>query len=56
MDKFSALFRSRRFWVAVAGVLTTVLHDSLGISPETLQPIIGVAIAWIVGDSLNKTA
>jgi len=55
MNKVQSLFHSRRFWVAIAGVVTVALQGTLGISPETVEPILAIAIAWIVGDSLNKT-
>lgn len=55
-DKLAALFRSRRFWAAFAGVLVTVTDVfGLGLSPEQVQSFVLVVAAWIVGDSLNKT-
>ena len=49
------LLRSKRFWLAVAGVVGSALGDSLPISQEQLQQIVLVIAAWIVGDSLRAT-
>lgn len=55
MDKLLALFRSRRFWAAIAGVAVLVA-EPFGVSGEATTEIIMLVGAWIVGDSLNKTA
>lgn len=47
------LFKSKRFWVAVASVAAVVLKDKLPISEEQLTSIVMVIGAWIVGDSLR---
>lgn len=55
--KIQALLQSRRFWVAVAGVLA-VTTESLGITTlnsEQIQNIVLLCASWIVGDSLRKT-
>jgi hypothetical protein len=55
--KIQALLQSRRFWVAVAGVVA-VATESLGIttlSTEQIQNIVLLCASWIVGDSLRKT-
>lgn len=55
--KIQALFQSRRFWVAVAGVLA-VTTESLGIttlSADQVQNIVLLCASWIVGDSVRKT-
>ncbi len=51
--KLKALFTSRRFIVAIVGVITVFTQDT--IPPETLQYLVGLAMAWIVGDSLRET-
>ena len=55
MDKFFALFSSRRFWATVASVLSVVFQDVLGLTPEQALVLVGVLQSWVVGDSLNKT-
>jgi hypothetical protein len=55
--KIQALLQSRRFWVAVAGVVA-VATESLGVttlSTEQIQNIVLLCASWIVGDSLRKT-
>jgi len=58
IDKLKAMFRSRRFWVGVAG-LVVVFADSLfgegTVNPDTVTSITLLAAAWIVGDSLRLT-
>jgi len=55
MDKLSTLFKSRRFWAALAG-LVVVLADPLGLDPATMEQTVWLIAAWVVGDSLTKTA
>jgi len=55
--KFQALLQSRRFWVAVAGVLA-VTTESLGITTlnsDQIQNIVLLCASWILGDSVRKT-
>ena len=56
-DKIKGLLQSRRFWVAVSGVVT-VVTQSLGLttlSADQVQYIIILAASWIVGDSIRTT-
>ena len=55
VDKLKALVKSRRFWVAVGGVVTVLLQDTIGIPEETASSVVAIGIAWIVGDSLRTT-
>jgi hypothetical protein len=55
VDKLKTLVKSRRFWVAVGGVVTVLLQDTIGIPEETANSVIAIGIAWIVGDSLRTT-
>lgn len=54
--KIASLFSSRRFWLAVAGMVA-VVADTFGlpVSQANIQEIVLLAAAWIVGDSLRKT-
>lgn len=55
--KGAALVISRRFWVALAGLLAVVSDGfGTGLSKETIDNITMVVGAWIVGDSLRETA
>ena len=55
MEKLKALWKSRRFWTAVGGVVVVALQDTIGIDPEATNRIVALAVAWIVGDSLRVT-
>jgi hypothetical protein len=54
MGKVTALFRSRRFWIALAGV-ASVSANPLGLDAATLEATTLLLGAWVVGDSLSKT-
>ena len=56
-DKMAAMFRSRRFWGAIATMLVIVsgaLFDDFFLTPEQITNIVYVVAALIVGDSLTK--
>ncbi len=53
-DKLAALFKSRRFWAALAG-MAVLFADPFGLDPETVEQTIMLISVWIVGDSLTKT-
>ena len=58
VDKFKAMLKSRRFWVAVSGVVVVASNTIFGegtVAPETIQYAVLLAAAWIVGDSLRVT-
>jgi hypothetical protein len=49
------LIKSKRFWVAVAGIAASLLKDVLPINEQQITEIVMVLAAWIVGDSLRAT-
>lgn len=51
LDKLSPPFNSKRFWMAVAGVLAVALYERLGLSEEQTLQIAALIIAWIWGDT-----
>lgn len=56
MDKLKSVWKSRRVWVAVAGVAVACAHTlGVEVDPETVQYVVLLAASWIVGDSLRKT-
>lgn len=55
MEKIISLFQSRRFWAAVAAMLVALLQELFGIDEQTANQIVVILLAWIVGDSINKT-
>jgi len=55
-EKFQGLIKSRRFWVAEAGIAVTFSDTfGLGLEPDTIQHVVLLLGAWIVGDSLRST-
>jgi hypothetical protein len=56
MTKLEALWKSRRVWVAVAGILVAASSElGIEVDAETVQYVVLLAASWIVGDSLRKT-
>jgi len=58
MEKFRTMFKSRRFWVGVAGLVVICADTFFGegtVNPDTVQSVVLLAAAWIVGDSLRLT-
>ena len=56
--KINSLFKSRRFWVAVAGVVivsSETVRANVGITADQPSNIVLVLGSWIVGDSLRIT-
>jgi len=47
------IFKSKRFWVAVAGIVAVVFEDKIPIEKAQLEQIILLVATWIVGDSLR---
>ena len=57
-EKFKGMLKSRRFWVGVAGLVVICADTIFGtgtVNPETVQSVVLLAAAWIVGDSLRLT-
>jgi hypothetical protein len=53
--KIVSLTKSRRFWVAIGGVIVAMSdHLGLGLSSDAVQHIVLLGGAWIVGDSLRS--
>lgn len=55
MAKITALLRSRRFWLAVAGVAAVALGETIGLDEQKTLEIAGIIIAWVLGDSIRET-
>lgn len=56
VSKLSGLFSSRRFWVAVGGVVFVVFDAfGIGLSPDQVNHMVLLGGAWIVGDSLRAS-
>lgn len=57
MIKIQDLLKSRRFWVAISGVVLVVGNEGLGLklSEEQVTLVITMLASWVVGDSFRKT-
>ena len=55
-EKFKTMIKSRRFWVAIAGVIA-VTSDTLGLglSADMVTNFVLLGAAWIVGESLRSS-
>ena len=57
--KINALLKSRRFWVAVAGLVVVsseTVRANVGITADQTTNVVLVLGSWIVGDSLRVTS
>ncbi len=55
-EKLNALLRSRRFWVAVSGLVVAAGPElGLTLEPDMTQQVVLLLASWIVGDSLRPT-
>lgn len=57
MVKVESLLKSRRFWMAVAGLVVAVGNDGVGLNltEDQVTFVITMLASWIVGDSVRKT-
>lgn len=54
--KLQSMVRSRRFWVAMAGVVVVASQSmGLNLAPAVVNKLVLLAASWIVGDSLRET-
>ncbi len=49
--------KSRRFWVAISGVVLVVGNEGLGLklTEEQVTLVVTMLATWLVGDSFRKT-
>ena len=58
ISKFKSMFGSRRFWIGVSGLVVVCADSFFGegtVNPDTVQAVVLLCAAWIVGDSLRVT-
>ena len=56
-DKLKSLLLSRRFWVAISGVIVVVTGGlGLPLSADAVTNGVVILASWILGDSITKTA
>ena len=55
LEKIAPLFKSRRFWVAIGGLIVTTTNVlGFDLNPEQVNNVVLLGGAWIVGDSLRS--
>lgn len=56
-EKLDSLVRSRRFWVAAAGVAVVFLKEAVGVplSEDQITQLVLLGASWIVGESLRSS-
>ena len=47
------LFKSKRFWVAAAGIAVVVLKDRLPFTDDQISTMVLTLGSWIVGESIR---
>ncbi len=56
MEKIKSLVTSRRFWLAVAGlVVASAGAIGLELDPEMVQNVVLIVASWVLGDSIRET-
>lgn len=48
----AGLFQSKKFWMAIVGVVAVVLSHFLGINEETTTKVAGVFMAYLLGQGM----
>jgi uncharacterized membrane protein len=59
MDKVLALFKSRKFWASIAGLLLIVVQEFMPNFPldaDQVTNVIYVVVAFIIGTGLEDAA
>jgi len=56
MNNMRKLLTSKKFWMAIAGVVAVVLSNTAGIPEEQTLMIAGIIIAYILGQGLADSA
>jgi len=45
-------WKSKKFWMSVAGALAVVLASTLGVPEETTMSVAGIIIAYLLGQGI----
>lgn len=55
--KTSALFYSKRFWIALSSAIAIALEDYLGINlqPEQIESIGMIVAGWLIGETIRSS-
>ena len=55
MEKITSFIKSRRVWAILMGILTVILQQGLGLTPDQVLQVTGLVSIWVIGDSLKHT-
>ena len=47
-----AIFKSKKFWMSIAGVFTILLSEWVGLSEDKLMGIAGIFISYVIGQGI----
>ena len=47
-----SIFKSKKFWVAVGGVVAVVVSQFVGIAEDKVNEIVAIVVAFILGQGL----
>ncbi len=50
------VFKSKRFWFALASLIAIVSQQFIPLSEEQVQAVVMIIASWIVGDSLRPAS
>jgi hypothetical protein len=56
MDKLALLFRSRKFYAALIGLIVVFVGDRAGIAPDALLNAVVVLVGYIVGTAIEDNS
>jgi hypothetical protein len=52
-SSMSGIFKSRKFWASIAGVLSVVLGPVVGIDGNAIEMIVMTVVGYVVGTALE---
>jgi hypothetical protein len=56
MDKLAELFKSRKFYAALIGLVVVFVGDRAGVDPESLLNAVVVLVGYIVGTAIDSNS
>ena len=56
MDKLAQLFKSRKFYAALVGLIVVFVGDRAGVTPEALLNAVVVLVGYIVGTAIDQNS
>jgi hypothetical protein len=56
MDKLAMVFKSRKFYAALIGLIVVFVGDRAGIAPDALLNAVVVLVGYIVGTAIEDNS